>query len=277
MAKKKKGKSHKPKIYFCEICGEHKSNEKFSNLGRTTHICKKCAALSVDEQSAMQDIRKIKNMEPYQINDSDIQWLQEKMNDPHPEVSAAAQELHRIKYPHYLHNQAKKGLKAFALELYINDTIWGVWDDEMDVHAFFSLDDTGVFRFVNYNAPEAEREVQLSLNPAEASQYLHYAVHELDAPFWCEDRTDIKEADGDEGSAGEGQEPLCTLQISLNTGADKTLSFYHQTPDQAVSLYWALMEWMEWLKHMPDFRIVPFVFLNFVPGSVIFMAPLSFC
>lgn len=266
MTKKKHGRQHKPHGHFCKICGEYKANEKFSGKGHAAHICKPCAALPAAERSVRQTIRKIENMAFRYLNKSEIQWLRGKMNDSRLEVSAVAQEVHQMKFPHYALNQAKKELKAFALELYLHDTVWTGYGDDLDVHAFVSLDDAGAFRFVDYNAPEAEREVQLSLDPAEARRCLRYAVHELDAPFWYEDcdDTDLSEdpfpdllpeyrpdfpdtegTDGDEGPSDKGKEPLCTLHLSLNTGADKTLAFYHQTPEQAVELFWMLMAYLD--------------------------------
>ncbi|MFR9611696.1 MAG: hypothetical protein SNI87_08130 [Rikenellaceae bacterium] len=43
----------KQRGHYCRICGELKSNESFSGKGHARHICKKCAALPLDEREEM--------------------------------------------------------------------------------------------------------------------------------------------------------------------------------------------------------------------------------
>ena len=39
--------------HYCKICGEYKSNEKFSGKGHAAHICKACSALPPEKKAEM--------------------------------------------------------------------------------------------------------------------------------------------------------------------------------------------------------------------------------
>lgn len=58
MTKKKRYRGH-----YCKICGEVKSNEKFSGKGHNSHICKSCSKLSVEKRNELVQLRKIENIE----------------------------------------------------------------------------------------------------------------------------------------------------------------------------------------------------------------------
>jgi hypothetical protein len=95
----KKQKQNKPKGHFCWVCGEHKSNEKFSGKGHATHMCKQCSKLPVAERNKMVAVRRAENMAFRYLNEQEIKWLRKKMNDPRPEVREAAREAHSVKFP----------------------------------------------------------------------------------------------------------------------------------------------------------------------------------
>ena len=44
-------KNHFETVPYCKVCGEYKSNERFSGNGHAAHICKKCVALSAVQRS----------------------------------------------------------------------------------------------------------------------------------------------------------------------------------------------------------------------------------
>lgn len=58
MARKKRYRGH-----YCKICGEIKSNEKFSGKGHKNHICKSCSKLSQLDKNELMHYRKIENIE----------------------------------------------------------------------------------------------------------------------------------------------------------------------------------------------------------------------
>jgi hypothetical protein len=56
MAKKRQG-------HYCKICGEYKSNEKFSGKGHAAHICKKCAGLPLTRRNELQRIGRVERID----------------------------------------------------------------------------------------------------------------------------------------------------------------------------------------------------------------------
>lgn len=273
MAKKKRkpADGSKPSGHFCRICGERKANEKFSGKGHAAHICKKCAALPIEERNGMEAVRKIGSMAFRHLSESEVKWLRSRLNDSRPAVRDAAQGAHRFKFPRYERNMAKKGITAFSLELYLSGEVYDECGDRVDVHARVFAEDAGILRHIDYGTSEGERESEVRIEPKEAKRFLKAVVHELDAPFWDEDlsdavyeddpyleilpeyrpdyidRYDDEDMDTEPEAAipEETREPLWSLRLELNTGEEKTLVFYNQIHDAPVSLYWSLMEYFE--------------------------------
>lgn len=271
MAKKKRRPAGggKPHGHFCKVCGEHKANERFSGKGHAAHICKTCADLPAAERNEMMTIRKIEGMVFRHLSESEMKWLRDHMNDPRAAVQEAATEGHRVKFPRYERNMAKKGMTAFSLELYIHDTIYNGRGDEADVHARVFAERTGDFRYIDYDASEEERERTVHIDPKEARRFLKAVVHELDAPFWDEDLSDTGYADDPyldvfpesrpdftdddeeeealtpEAAPDDHREPLWSLRLEMNTGEDKEMVFFNQMHDAPVDLFWLLMEYFD--------------------------------
>jgi hypothetical protein len=132
------------------------------------------------------------------------------------------------------------------------------------------MDDTGVIRRTDYDAPENERESETQVLKHEARKFLKAVIHELDALFWDEDLSDAgpddfdpyidllpefhpgfndDESDTDEktadeqGEQEEARQPLWSLRLELNTGQEKLITFYNHMHDGPQGLYWSLMEW----------------------------------
>jgi len=281
MANKKKPRKHDS--HYCRICGEYKANEKFSGKGHAAHICKKCAALPVTERNEMETANKIAGMAFRHLSESEINWLRGKMYDSRPEIREAARMAHGIKFPRYERNMIKKGLTAFSLELFIHGDVWDEWGDEVSVHTLVTMDNTGVIRRISYDAPEDERETEISIDRQDACRFLKSVIHELDALFWDEDLSDgepgeydpyldilpeylsdsdVEESDmdgnddiedelsdiipgaGQEKAGGERQ-PLWSLRLELNNGQEKLITFYNQLHDEPLGLFWSIMEWFE--------------------------------
>lgn len=260
MAAKKKQKPHG---HYCKVCGEHKANEKFSGKGHAAHICKSCMKLSPAERSEDMTLHKIQGMAFRHLSEPEIKWLRNRMKDSCPEVREAAIDAHRIKFPHYERNTEKKGLTAFSLEFFLHGEIWDEWGDEISVHMRFFADDTGLFRRIDYNAPEdGGCETEIRIEPKDARKFLKAVVHELNAPFWAEDLSDAGPDDsedydpyfdGEEAASvmddteplAEPKEPLWSLSLELNNGEERKITFYHQMHDEPQGLFWSLCEWFE--------------------------------
>lgn len=52
----------KKRGHYCKICGEYKSNEKFSDKGHAVHICKACASLPPEKKSEMAAMNRLLNL-----------------------------------------------------------------------------------------------------------------------------------------------------------------------------------------------------------------------
>ena len=271
-AKQKKHSNDKPQGHFCWVCGEHKAHEKFSGRGHATHMCKECHALPVAVRNEMVAIRKIQNMAFRYLNEQDINWLRKRLNDPRPEVKAAAREVHHMRFPRYERNMIKKGLTARSLEFFIHGEVWDEYGDEQNVHMRFFADNTGAFRRIDYNAPEGEQEKSIQIVQHVALKFLKAVVHQLNAPFWSEDLSDAEPGDydpyldilpeyrpdlyddeeidddviGDAEPESEDREPIWSLRLLLTKGmGEKTQTFYNQMHQEPQDLFWSLMGWFE--------------------------------
>lgn len=60
MAKKKRFSGH-----YCKVCNSILSNEKFSGGGHSSHICKNCSKLSIEERDERRDINRIYGLYRY--------------------------------------------------------------------------------------------------------------------------------------------------------------------------------------------------------------------
>ena len=69
----------KKRGHYCKICGEYKSNEKFSGKGHAAHICKTCASLPPEKKSEMAAMNK-------------------KMHDNRPDIRALAKEQYEMRF-----------------------------------------------------------------------------------------------------------------------------------------------------------------------------------
>lgn len=61
--------------HYCKICGEYKSNEKFSGKGHAAHICKACVFLPPEKKSEMAAINRLLNLP------RDMDSLEQHMED----------------------------------------------------------------------------------------------------------------------------------------------------------------------------------------------------
>ena len=86
--------------HYCKICGEYKSNEKFSGKGHAAHICKACSRLPAEKRSEMMILNKLLNL-PWRLSKEQKTWLKNKTHDRCPEIKALAQEQYDIRFnPH---------------------------------------------------------------------------------------------------------------------------------------------------------------------------------
>jgi hypothetical protein len=277
---RKQPNRNKPHGHFCYVCGKHKANEKFSGRGHANHICKACQALPQAERNEMITVRKLDNMAFRYLSETEINWLRKRMNDSRPEVREAARAAHNAKFPHYERNMMKKGLSTRSLEFFIHSEVWDEYGDEISVHMRFFADNNGVFRRIDYSAPEGEQEQTIHVRQSVAQKFLKAVVHQFNAPFWSEDLSDAGpddydpylnilpefrpdlddeedfdwalyiDDDDDEPESDpeptEDKEPICSIKLMLTKGyGEKTQTFYNQLHQEPEELFWALMDWFE--------------------------------
>ena len=75
--------------HYCKICGEYKSNEKFSGKGRAAHICKACSALPPEKKAEMMAVNRLLNL-PWQLSKGQKDWLKRRTHDRRTKVKALA-------------------------------------------------------------------------------------------------------------------------------------------------------------------------------------------
>lgn len=83
--------------HYCKICGEYKSNQKFSGKGHAAHICKACSRLPAEKRSEMMILNKLLNL-PWRLSKEQKTWLKNKTHDRRPEIKALAQEQYDIRF-----------------------------------------------------------------------------------------------------------------------------------------------------------------------------------
>ena len=83
--------------HYCKICGEYKSNEKFSGKGHAAHICKACSALPPEKKAEMLAINRLLNL-PWQLSKEQKDWLRRRTHDRRTEVKALAQQQYEVRF-----------------------------------------------------------------------------------------------------------------------------------------------------------------------------------
>ncbi len=88
----------KKRGHYCKVCGEYKSNEKFSGKGHATHICKSCSSLSPEKRSENMTINRLFNL-PLKLSKEQLSWLKRRMHDKRPYVQQIAKEQYELRFP----------------------------------------------------------------------------------------------------------------------------------------------------------------------------------
>jgi hypothetical protein len=182
------------------------------------------------------------------------------MNDTDPDISAAAREALRIKFPHYERNEYKKGLTAFKLEFYIHADVYDEFGDELSVHMRFIVDDNGEARRIDYDLAKYEQETVMHIDKHVAKKYLKALIHQDNVLFWHEDMSD-SDTDNDpfldilpdhryeyevnESVLPKEKDPVWMLRLELSNGEEAKQTFYNNIYDAQIMLFWDLMGWFE--------------------------------
>ncbi|MDR1657025.1 MAG: hypothetical protein LBT47_05650 [Deltaproteobacteria bacterium] len=78
--------------HYCCVCDQFKANEKFSGRGHSTHICKVCAKLQVNERETQQLQNKITFFyQKHRLSQKDREYLTKISKDAgHPKAAEDA-------------------------------------------------------------------------------------------------------------------------------------------------------------------------------------------
>lgn len=183
MSKKKRGY---PQGNYCKICGEYKANEKFSDKGHATHICKACSQLSVAEQAETMTINRLMDLPMGRLSAGDRGWLENRLHDQRPEVASLAKEIYSLHFPFAERNARKKKLTINKLDFELHTVFFDVWGDELPVNKRFTADRISrILTMVNFDADGVERSMEL--DGGEMSKLLRWIVHTLEIFMWPED------------------------------------------------------------------------------------------
>ena len=83
--------------HFCRICGETKSNEKFSRKGHKTHICKLCAKRPKAEQNEILHKEEIFGfLMQSNISKKNLKRLNELSQSENKEIAKLASLVHEV-------------------------------------------------------------------------------------------------------------------------------------------------------------------------------------
>ena len=85
--------------HYCKICAIRKSNESFRGKGRAAHIYKTCACLSPEKQAEQMTLRRLENLPPRRLSESEMTWLKNRAHDHRPEVKSLACAVFAERFP----------------------------------------------------------------------------------------------------------------------------------------------------------------------------------
>lgn len=168
--------------HYCKVCGEHKANEKFSGKGHAAHICKQCAALSVEERNQTMTLNRIMNL-PMYLSKEQRSWLRKRCGDQRPEIREAAEYAYDIRFPHAKRNEQKKQYHVDHLTLMVNDELFDAYGDELPLNAVFRVRR----KEGTISIAQDGQETTVQLPPDRMTQLLKWMVYSLEIFCWQED------------------------------------------------------------------------------------------
>ena len=263
MPKKKRGHRGHPQGFYCKICGEYKSNEKFSGKGHAAHICKACSQLSAAEQAEAMTINRLMNLPMGRLSAGDKGWLENRLHDQRPEVASLAREIYSLHFPFAERNARKKRLTINKLMYELHTTFFDGWGDELPVNKRFTADRVSrILTMTDFDTDGVERSMEL--DGGKMSTLLRWTVHTLEIFMWPDDYDldpmslsgcflDDWDEDADDNSLDEDtalvepeREASWRVHIEYTDhSTQEIVSFQSCLNDRPAELYLALLEYFE--------------------------------
>ncbi len=192
----------KKRGHYCKVCGEYKSNESFSGSGHSSHICKKCAALSPTERSAEMTMTRLMNL-PWPLSSEQKEWLKGLQKDNRPEIAEAARAIYSERFPYAQRNERKKQLHIKTMTMTVRDELWDEYGDPFEAQLTFTLD-----RKRHYIAcTQGEDNDIADLTEKEMKKLLNRIVNEYEVFCWDEDISRSKAMLWDEDEVLDNEGP----------------------------------------------------------------------
>lgn len=249
--------------HYCKVCGEYKSNERFSGSGHAAHICKKCAALPAAQRSETMILTKLWNL-PWQLSTQQREWLKGLQNDSRPEVAAAAKELYADRFPYAARNVRKKQIHILHIEFTVCGEVIDEYGDVCceDLHVILDRKEhTVTLRQENETA-------QITLTGKEMRKLLNVIVNSYEVFCWEDDHgvsdtantddlwEDEWEAESPDEAAlkepGREDSPSWTVSVRYTNGEAQDMRGYDDLPDRANELALELLALFEDEPDMED-------------------------
>lgn len=212
-----------------------KSNESFSGRGHAAHICKTCSRLSPARQAEEMTLRRLENLPPRRLSESEMTWLKNRTHDHRPEVKALACTVYAERFPRQARNQKKQELSIQTLTLHVNGEICDSYGDPVYVNESYQVSRTPptVARTQENGAPQI-----IAPPPKILSKLLKWTVHTLEIFWWGEDYCDPADA-------GLEVTPLWSVHVEYSNGEMQNMKSSNDLPDNVLELLYALAELFE--------------------------------
>jgi len=222
--------------HFCKVCGMRKSNESFSGRGHATHICKACSRLSPARQAEEMTLRRLENLPPRRLSESEMTWLKNRTHDHRPEVKSLACMVYAQRFPRQARNQKKQELSIQTLKLNIDGGICDSYGDLIYVKQNYQVSRTPptVVR-------TQEDGVSQTIAPPSKilAKLLKWTVHTLEIFWWGEDYCGSADVDLEEETS------LWSVHVEYSNGEILDMKSEGDMPDHVLELLSALAELFE--------------------------------
>lgn len=221
--------------HFCKVCGMRKPNESFSGRGHAAHICKACSRLSPVRQAEEMTLRRLENLPPRRLSESEMTWLKNRTHDHRPKVKSLACMVYAQRFPRQVRNQKKQELSIQTLKLNIDGEICDPYGDPVYIKESYQVSRTppAIVRIQRDGAPQT-----VSPPPKILAKLLKWTVHTMEIFWWGEDYC---------GPADAGQEEtsLWSVHVEYSNGEMQDMGSADDPPDQVLELVSALAEFFE--------------------------------
>ena len=222
--------------HYCKVCGMRKSSESFSGKGHAAHICKACYHLSPAQQAEQMTLRRLENLPPRRLSESEMTWLKNRTRDHRPEVRELAGMVYSLRFPHLARNQRKQELSITRLELLIDGKVYDIYGDSVYVKESYLI----IRKPPSITRIQQEGESQTVEPQSKAlAKLLKWTVHTLEIFCWKPDFCFPADVEADD------EVPLWSVHVEYDNGEIHDMKSADDIPDNVLELLSALTKYFE--------------------------------